>query len=81
MASQSEEHGMDESDVSATPRIVNGMPRRPRKPVNVWKILGLAGVSVASDLLLLASIPFVVQGIFKYLEAKLGPLNRPDACK
>lgn len=61
----------EDSATSEPPRIVNGMPYRPRKKINLWEGLGLAGLAVVPDvLLLLAAIPLAVRGILKYLDAK-----------
>jgi hypothetical protein len=61
-----------------TPRIVNGMPYRPRK-VSLWEGLGFAGIFLVPDvLLLLAAIPLAMRGILKYLDSKGWLPNRPD---
>jgi hypothetical protein len=62
-----------------TPRIVNGMPYRPRK-VNLWGGLGFTGFLLAPDvLLLLAAIPLAMRGILKHLDSKGWLPNRSDA--
>lgn len=61
-----------------TPRIVNGMPYRPRK-VSLWEGLGFAGIALVPDfLLLLAAIPLAVRGILKYFDSKGWLPNRSD---
>lgn len=60
------------------PRIVNGMPYRPRK-VSLWEGLGFAGLLLVPDvLLLLAAIPLAMRGILKYFDSKGWLPNRSD---
>lgn len=61
-----------------TPRIVNGMPYRPRK-VSLWEGLGFAGLLLVPDvLLLLAALPLAMRGILKYFDSKGWLPNRSD---
>lgn len=69
----------DAGAASEAPRIVNGMPYRPRK-ISLREGLGLAGLFALPDvLLLLAAIPLGVHRILKYLEAKGWLPDRSDA--
>jgi hypothetical protein len=70
MEPRTEQGKTGDSGTSAVPLIVNGMPFRPRKTVNIWKILGFAGISVVPDILLIAAIPLAVRSILKYFDSK-----------
>lgn len=79
MAFQTKQDNMDDSGIPGSPRIVNGMPYRPRK-VNLWEGLGFAGLVLVPDvLLLLAAIPLAVRGILNNLDSKGWLPSRPNA--
>lgn len=69
----------DDNAASDPPRIVNGMPYRPRKKISLREGLGIAGLAILPDvLLLLALIPLGVRRGLKYLDAKRWLPDRVD---
>jgi hypothetical protein len=79
MEPKTEQASAGDSVHSETPRIVNGMPYRPRK-VNLWEGLGFTGFLLVPDVLLLfAAIPLAMRGILKYFDYKGWLPNRSDA--
>jgi hypothetical protein len=70
---------MASDDGATAPRIVNGMPFRPRKTVNIWTGLGLAGLLLVPDVVvLLAAIPLAVRRVLKYFDSKRWLPTRSD---
>ena len=70
----------DNATSSPMPRIVNGLPFRPRERIDAWECIGFLGVCLLPGVIsLLAIVPLAVRGILKYLGAKRFLPNRPDA--
>jgi hypothetical protein len=79
MEPQSEPLKTADSATSTTPRIVNGMPFRPPKTINIWKGLGFVGISLVPDVvLLLAVVPLAVRSLLKYFDTKGLLPSQPD---